>query len=120
MIPFSWTLDAFVALVSEPVYRTIALRTLGMAALVTVTDVILAFPIAYYMALVASPRVRGLLVIAVLMPLWAAYLVKVYAWRIVLQGNGIVDAVVTPIGLEAPGLDELATGSCSRTCGCRT
>lgn len=108
VIPFTWTLDAFVALVSEPVYTTIALRTLGMAALVTVTDAILAFPIAYYMARVASPRVRGLLVIAVLMPLWAAYLVKVYAWRIVLQGNGIVDAVVTPIGLEAPGLDELA------------
>ena len=53
-----------------------------MAVLVTITDALLAFPIAYYMARIASPRMRGLLVVAVLMPLWAAYLVKVYAWRI--------------------------------------
>ena len=66
MIPFSWTLEAFQDIASEPVYRTIALRTIGMAALVTVTDALLAFPIAYYMARIASPRKRGLLVIAVL------------------------------------------------------
>ena len=63
-----------------------------MAALVTLTDIVLAFPIAYYMARIASPRVRGILVIAVLMPLWAAYLVKVYAWRTILQGNGFLEA----------------------------
>ncbi len=108
VIPFDWSLDAFVELASEPVYRIVALRTLGMAALVTVTDALLAFPIAYYMARIASPRVRGLLVIAVLMPLWAAYLVKVYAWRTILQGNGIAEWIVTPLGIPAPGLDELA------------
>ena len=69
----------------------IAIRTIGMAALVTVTDALLAFPIAYYMARMASPRVRGMLVIAVLLPLWAAYLVKVYAWRTILQGNGFLE-----------------------------
>ena len=105
VIPFSWTLKAFETIASEDVYRTIALRTVGMAALVTVTDIVLAFPIAYYMARVASPRKRGMLVIAVLMPLWAAYLVKVYAWRIVLQGNGILEWLLTPLGLPAPGLD---------------
>jgi putative spermidine/putrescine transport system permease protein len=107
VIPFSWTLEAFQDIASEPVYRTIALRTIGMAALVTVTDALLAFPIAYYMARVASPRKRGLLVIAVLMPLWAAYLVKVYAWRTILQGNGFVEWVLTPLGIPAPGLTEL-------------
>jgi len=74
-----WQLDTFSgAIVKEPttanfellwsndVYRTIALRTIGIAALVTVTDAILAFPIAFYMAKVATPRVRGLLVVAVL------------------------------------------------------
>ena len=57
-----------------------------------------------------SPRraVRSLLVVAVLMPLWAAYLVKVYAWRIVLQGNGLLEVVLTPFGITGPGLDELA------------
>ena len=84
------------------------LRTVLIATLVTITDAILAFPIAFYMAKVASPRVRTLLVIAVLMPLWAAYLVKVYAWRTILQGNGFLEWVLTPLGIEAPGLDEIA------------
>lgn len=106
--PFAWTLDAFATIVGTEVYRTIAIRTVGMAALVTITDVLLAFPIAYYMARVASPRVRGVLVIAVLMPLWAAYLVKVYAWRTILQGNGFLEAILGPFGLEGPGLDEIA------------
>jgi putative spermidine/putrescine transport system permease protein len=108
VIPFDWSLDAFTLMWSEPVYRTIAIRTVVMAALVTVTDAVLAFPIAYYMARIASPRKRGLLMIAILMPLWAAYLVKVYAWRIVLQGNGIVAWLVAPLGIPAPGLDEIA------------
>ena len=60
-----------------------------IAALVTITDALLAFPIAFYMAKVASPRVRALLVVAVLMPLWSSYLVKVYAWRIMLSNEGM-------------------------------
>ncbi len=105
--PFAWSLEAFVSLTSNEVYRTIALRTIGMAALVTVTDALLAFPIAYYMARIAGPRVRGLMVIAVLMPLWAAYLVKVYAWRTILQGNGFLEWVLSPFGISGPGLTEL-------------
>jgi hypothetical protein len=107
VIPFSWSVRAFGDLVEGEVYRTIALRTIGMAALVTLTDALLAFPIAYYMARVASPRTRNALVIAVLMPLWAAYLVKVYAWRTILQGNGVLEWALRPFGIEGPGLDEL-------------
>jgi putative spermidine/putrescine transport system permease protein len=107
VVPFSWTLDAFITIASDPVYTIIALRTIGMAALVTVTDMILAFPLAYYMARIASPRVRSALVVAVLMPLWAAYLVKVYAWRTILQGDGLAEWIATPLGLPAPGLDEI-------------
>ena len=108
--PFDWSLAAFETLLGEDVYRTVALRTVGMAALVTVTDALLAFPIAYYMARVASPRVRNAMVIAVLMPLWAAYLVKVFAWRTILQGNGLLEWVLTPFGLGQPweGLKELS------------
>ena len=95
--PFDWSLDAFEDIISNDVYRTIAVRTIGMAVAVTLTDVLLAFPIAYYMARVASPRMRGLLVVAVLLPLWAAYLVKVYAWRAILQGNGVLEWVLTPV-----------------------
>ena len=106
--PFAWTLAAFSELFNVEVYRTVALRTLGMAALVTVTDIVLAFPIAYYMARVASPRVRGAIVIAVLMPLWAAYLVKVYAWRTILQGNGFLEWVLGPFGVESSGLTAIS------------
>jgi putative spermidine/putrescine transport system permease protein len=106
--PFAWSLDAFRDIAENEVYRSIAVRTVGMAALVTVTDALIAFPIAYYMARVASPRTRGLLVVAILTPLWASYLVKVYAWRIVLQGNGLLEWVLTPFGITGPGLDELS------------
>ncbi len=82
----SW--DNFRTLVEEPVYRRIALRTLGVAATVTVVDALIALPIALYMAKVARPRARRLLVAAILTPLWASYLVKAYAWRILLSSDG--------------------------------
>jgi putative spermidine/putrescine transport system permease protein len=106
--PFVWSLDAFETLLGSPAYRTVALRTLVVAVAVTLTDALLAFPIAYFMARVASPRVRNAMVIAVLVPLWAAYLVKVYAWRTILQGNGLLDAVLEPLGIGQPwqGLKE--------------
>lgn len=105
--PFEWSLGAFEALAANEVYRTIAARTIGIAVLVTITDALLAFPIAYYMARVASPRMRAALIVAILMPLWAAYLVKVYAWRTILQGNGFVEWVLTPFGVDAPGLGQI-------------
>src|SRR4051794_40171624 len=74
----------FQTLLDNDVYRSIVVRTVLIATAVTVTDALLAFPIAFYMAKVASGRTRSLLVIAVLMPLWSSYLVKVYAWRIIL------------------------------------
>ena len=75
-----------------------------MAVLVTVADAILAFPIAYYMARVASPRTRDLLVVAVLMPLWANYLVKAYAWRTILSDGGVINWALEPLGLTFDGL----------------
>ena len=105
--PFEWSLDSFESIISNEVYRTIAVRTIGIAVAVTLTDALLAFPIAYYMARVASPRTRGMLIVAILLPLWAAYLVKVYAWRAILQGNGILEWVLTPFGVDAPGLGQL-------------
>jgi putative spermidine/putrescine transport system permease protein len=84
-------------------------RTIGIAALVTVTDALLAFPVALYMAKVASRRVRGLLVVAILMPLWASYLVKVYAWREILSEDGILNWALSPLGIKGPGFGFVAT-----------
>jgi putative spermidine/putrescine transport system permease protein len=83
-----FTLDNFKDLFTLPVYRTITIRTLLIAVLVTVVDAVLAFPIALFMAKFASPRLQRILVIAVLMPLWASYLVKAYAWRGMLSASG--------------------------------
>jgi len=105
----TWTLDNFRDLFTIEVYRTITWRTLAVAGLVTVVDALIAFPIALYMAKVASPRVQRLLVIAVLMPLWASYLVKAYAWRGMLSDNGLVSWVAAPFGLDSPGYGLTAT-----------
>jgi putative spermidine/putrescine transport system permease protein len=98
----------FRTLWENDVYRAITQRTVGIAAAVTITDALLAFPIAYYMAKVATPRVRALLVVAILMPLWASYLVKVYAWRIVLQEEGLLNWALGPLGLDGPGFGNVA------------
>jgi len=102
-----FTLDNFRDLFERDVYRDVAWRTIRMAALVTVADAVLAFPIAYYMARVASPRTRSLLIVAVLMPLWASYLVKVIAWRTVLSSGGVVNWVLDPLGLQFDGLSSV-------------
>ena len=99
----------FETIANGEVYRTIVLRTVGIAAAVTVADIVLAFPIAFYMAKVASPRVRGLLVVAVLMPLWSSYLVKVYAWRTILSSDGILNWALEPLGMTGPGYGNTAT-----------
>jgi putative spermidine/putrescine transport system permease protein len=102
-------LQNFRTIIEGDVYRTIAFRTIGIAAAVTIADMVIAFPIAYYMAKVASPRVRGLLIVAVLMPLWSSYLVKVYAWRVILQEEGILNWALSPFNLSGPGFGNVAT-----------
>jgi putative spermidine/putrescine transport system permease protein len=104
----TFSLDNFRTIFEEPVYRTIAGRTIAIAALVTVTDALLAFPIAFYMAKVASARVKALLVVAVLLPLWSSYLVKVYAWRTMLSNDGIVNWALEPFGINGPGYGNVA------------
>ena len=98
-----FTFENFQALIERPVYRDVAVRTITMALAVTVADVVLAFPIAYYMARVASPRTRNLLVVAILLPLWASYVVKVLAWRTILSDGGIINWALEPFGLSFDG-----------------
>jgi putative spermidine/putrescine transport system permease protein len=99
----SLSLENFETLFNEPVYRDIAWRTVRIAALVTLTDAILAFPIAFYMAKLASRRGKAILIVAVLLPLWSSYLVKVYSWRTMLSSGGIVNWALEPFGLHGPG-----------------
>ncbi|TFD63056.1 ABC transporter permease [Cryobacterium ruanii] len=105
----TWTLDNIVAVLTGSLYQTVTLRTVGVALLVTIIDIVIALPIAFYMAKVASPRAQRILVIAILMPLWASYLVKAYAWRSVLSQGGIFEWLVSPFGGHSPGYGLPAT-----------
>jgi putative spermidine/putrescine transport system permease protein len=97
------TLDNLKEIATESLYRTVTLRTLGVALLVTVIDILIALPIAFYMAKIASRRMQRILVIAVLTPLWASYLVKAFAWRSLLSDGGIVEWLAGRVGLDSPG-----------------
>lgn len=98
------TLATYRQLVSHPANVDIVLRTLGMAVAVTIMAAILAFPIADYMARHASPRMKAFFYVGVMLPMWTSYLVKVYAWRLVLAKQGILSWFVDQLGL-APVLN---------------
>ena len=93
-----WSLNNFQTIFSSPAYRSIIVRTVAMAAVVTVTDAVVAFPFAYYMARVASARTRTILFMAILLPLWASYLAKVYSWLVIFTHDGILDWSLAKIG----------------------
>ena len=102
-IRIDWNVDNVATVLTESIYQAVTLRTLGIALVVTVIDIALALPIAFVMAKVASKPVQRALVIAILMPLWASYLVKAYAWRNVLAEGGILDWTLGLVGLDSPG-----------------
>jgi putative spermidine/putrescine transport system permease protein len=99
----TFTLDNIREITSVALYRTVTLRTLGVALLVTLIDCAIALPVGFYMAKVASRRARHLLVIAFLTPLWASYLVKALAWRSLLSNGGLLDWAGGLVGLGTPG-----------------
>jgi putative spermidine/putrescine transport system permease protein len=108
VVTHNFTIDNFKTLVDTSVYRSVAGRTIGIAAAVTVTDALLAFPVAFYMAKVARRGAKAALVVAVLMPLWSSYLVKVYAWRVILSAGGVFNWALHPLGIQGPGYGNLA------------
>jgi putative spermidine/putrescine transport system permease protein len=99
-----WNVGNFTTIFNSGAYRSIALRTVGIAAAVTVTDAVLAFPFAYYMARIAGPRTRAVLFVLVLLPLWSSYLVRVYAWRQILNHDGVLNWSLAKLGLPAANL----------------
>jgi putative spermidine/putrescine transport system permease protein len=104
-IVHDWTLENFSDLIhSNGTYLRIAGRTIGIAAAVTVLDAILAFPLAYYLARVAKSRTRTFLLVAILLPLWSSYLVRIYAWRTILGHDGALNWTLNKVGIGDVGL----------------
>jgi putative spermidine/putrescine transport system permease protein len=117
-----WTLDNFRLLLTEPTYRVVAVRTVFLAAAVTVTDALLAWPVALYLARHASPRARTALMAAVMVPLWASYLARVYAWRLILSHDGVLNWVLHGLVCRRRTLPTATgrSGLSSRIFGCPT
>jgi len=104
------TLQNFHDVLSDPAYLQATVRTVAIAATVTVLCTLLGFPMAFFIAKIAPLRWRGLLVALVVTPLWAAYLVKVYAWQAMVQPDtGVLAWLLRPIGLSGPGYGATAT-----------
>ncbi len=101
------TLDNFARLLEEP-YPGITIRTVLMATAVTVTCAIVATPIAFFIARVVPGRWRNALIVAVIVPLWASYLIKVYSWRLILAEEGLLNELLAPFGLTGPGFGDVA------------
>jgi len=100
----TWSLDNFRRLWDDHTYWRITGRTIGLASAVTLTDAVLAFPLAYFIARLASGRTRATLFVLVLLPLWSSYLVRIYAWRTILAKNGALNWVLNGLGLPDAGL----------------
>jgi len=99
-----FNLGNFHDMLTDAAYKNVVLRTLGIAISVTFLCTVLAIPMSFYMAKIARPKSQKILVALVLTPLWASYLVKIYAWRTMLEpGNGVLDWLLGPIGIHSPG-----------------
>ncbi len=99
-IVHDWTFKNFGTILTSDIYQRIAIRTVWMAAAVTITDIILAFPFAYFMVRLAGPRLRIVLFTLVLVPLWSSYLARVYAWRLILAHDGALNWLLRAIGFD--------------------
>src|SRR5262249_2874535 len=79
-------------------------RTVGIASAVTVTCIVVAVPYAFFLVRIAPPRLRVLLLVATVMPLWVSYLVRVYSWRLILNPDGALNWVLHGLGLPAQNI----------------
>lgn len=108
-INHSFSFANFQQLITQRVYSVIALRSIGVALAVTIIDGLLAVPIALFIAKVLRPRFRSVVIALVLVPLWASYLVKTYAWRSMFADGGVISWLLKPFGLHGPGFGLTAT-----------
>ena len=95
-----FTASNFLTLAQDPLYLTVTLRSLGIAGLVTLATVVTAYPVAYYLAFHAGRR-RSLLLFLVTLPFWTSYLLRVFAWKIVLAYNGVLNSALIETGLRS-------------------
>lgn len=102
-------LENYAEIVSEPFYWQTLLRTMVMSALATAITLVLAFPIAYFIAVKVGARARAILLLACLFPFWISELVRLLGWTIILRQTGLINSFLMDIGLIAAPLRILYT-----------
>ena len=104
-----FTLSNFIDILTDKAYFNVTMRTVGVAVAVTIICAVLAIPMAFFIARVAKPKSRPVLIALVITPLWASYLVKIYAWRTMMApDSGFLNWLISPLGLSSPGFGMVA------------
>ena len=104
-----FTLSNFIDILTDKAYFNVTMRTVGVAVAVTIICAVLAIPMAFFIARVAKPESRPVLIALVITPLWASYLVKIYAWRTMMApDSGFLNWLISPLGLSSPGFGMVA------------
>jgi putative spermidine/putrescine transport system permease protein len=104
-----FTLENFFDVFTDRAYLNVTLRTLFVSLCVTLICAMIAIPMAFYMARIAKPKSRPILIALVISPLWASYLVKIYAWRTLFYPeSGFINWLLGPFGIKSPGFGMLA------------
>jgi len=103
------TLSNFIDVLTDKAYFNVTVRTVGVAVAVTIICAVIAIPMAFFIARVAKPKSRPVLIALVITPLWASYLVKIYAWRTMMApDSGFLNWLISPLGLSSPGFGMVA------------
>lgn len=104
-----FTFSNFIDILTDKAYFNVTVRTVGVAIAVTIICAVLAIPMAFFIARVAKPKSRPVLIALVITPLWASYLVKIYAWRTMMApDSGFLNWLISPLGLSSPGFGMVA------------
>jgi spermidine/putrescine transport system permease protein len=84
---------------TDPIVRTIMMRSLMVSALVTLVTVLLAFPVAYYVSFMVRPEKKSLWLFLITIPFWTSYLIRVFLWKVILGYNGVINSSLTGLGI---------------------
>ncbi len=94
---FTWA--NYVQVWTDPIVRTVMLRSLMVSALVTLVTVLLAFPVAYYVSFLVRPEKKSLWLFLITIPFWTSYLIRVFLWKVILGYNGVINSSLTGLGI---------------------
>jgi spermidine/putrescine transport system permease protein len=101
----TFTLENYTKAWSSPVMQSIMLRSVSVAMLVTLTTVLLAYPVAYFVSFNVAPDKKGLWLFLITIPFWTSYVIRVFMWNVMLGRSGVVNSALISVGVIDTPLD---------------